>query len=98
MPVADTVRELPSNRMIFDVRRDPAKFANFVRDLESIMESYGLSANERQAFRDVDLNRLGALGLHPYFFLQILRLFDYSGPEGLQIYRKSVVDGDGPTR
>ncbi len=94
MPIADTVRELPSNRMIFDVRRDPAKFRNFAADLERLMEAYGLSEAERQAFRDVDLKRLGALGMHPYFFLQILRLFGLGGPEVLEAYRKAVVGDD----
>ena len=94
MPVADTLRELPSNRMVFDARRDPALYRNFVADLEDIMEAYGLSEDERQAFRDVDLKRLGDLGVHPYFFLQILRLFEHGGAETLRIYRKSVVEGN----
>jgi hypothetical protein len=94
MPIADTLRELPSNRMIFDVRRDPAKFATFAADLERLMEEYGLGEDERQAFRDVDLKRLGELGMHPYFFLQILRLFGLGSPEVMQTYRERLVEGD----
>ena len=54
MGIADTRRELPANRMIFEVRRDPDKFTAFADDLEAVMEHYRLSEAEREAFRHLD--------------------------------------------
>lgn len=103
MPVADTKRELPSNRMIFEVRRDPAKYTGFPDHFETLMEEYRLSAEERQAFRDVDIKRLGELGVHPYFLPQVSRLFhggayNHNNSPSARAYGKSVVEGEGKTR
>tara|TARA_R110002110_G_scaffold366292_1_gene576291 strand:- start:405 stop:716 length:312 start_codon:yes stop_codon:yes gene_type:complete len=103
MPVADVKRELPSNRMIFDARRDPAKYTNFADNYETLMEEYGLSEEERQAFRDIDIKRLGELGVHPYFLPQVSRLFhggayNHNNSPSAQAYGKSVVEGKGKTR
>ena len=38
MGIANTKHKLPANRMIFDVRRNRALYANFAEDLEKIME------------------------------------------------------------
>ena len=100
MPIANTRRELPSNRMIFEVRRDPAKFGNFAARLEELMEEYGLSEDERQAFRDLDLIRLGELGVHPYFLPQVSRLFHGAGynhnkSAAAQAYGRAVVERQG---
>ena len=75
MGIADTKHQLAANRMIFDVRRDPALYTNFADNFETVMENYGLSEDERQAFRDIDIKRLGELGVHPYFLPQVSRLF-----------------------
>lgn len=103
MGIANTKRELPSNRMIFDARRDPALYARFADKFEDIMEEYGLSEDERQAFRDLDIKRLGELGVHPYFLPQVSRLFHGGGYNhnksvAAQVYGRSVVDGEGKTR
>lgn len=103
MPVADTKRELPSNRMIFEVRRDPAKYTDFVDQFETLMDEYRLSEPERQAFRDLDIKRLGELGVHPYFLPQVSRLFhggqyNHNNSPSAQAYGKSVVNGEGKTR
>ena len=103
MPVADVKRELPSNRMIFEARRDPAKYVNFADNCETLMEEYGLSEDERQAFRDIDMKRLGELGVHPYFLPQVSRLFhggahNHNNSPSAQAYGKSVVEGKGKTR
>jgi len=79
MGIRDTDRTLPSNRMVFELRRDAQAFAEFRRDLEGTMERYGLSDEERRAWRDVDLPALGRLGVHPYFLPQITRLFKGGG-------------------
>lgn len=103
MGIADTKRELPSNRMVFDVRRDPAKYTDFAERFEDFMEEYGLSEAERQAFRDLDIKRLGELGVHPYFLPQVSRLFhggayNHNNSPSAKAYGKSVVEGKGRTR
>ncbi len=103
MGVADTNRELGANRMIYEVRRDPALFTDFADNFENIMESYDLTEDERQAFRDLDIRRLGELGVHPYFLPQVSRLFhggayNHNRSPSAQAYGKSVVEGQGKVR
>ena len=75
----DTDRTLPANRLIFEVRRDAAKRERFRTDLEGLMREYGLSDAEMRAFREIDIRRLGELGVHPYFLPQVTRLFKGAG-------------------
>ena len=103
MGIADTRHELAANRMIFDVRRDPSLYIGFADNLETIMENYSLSEDERRAFRDLDIKRLGELGVHPYFLPQVSRLFhggayNHNNSPSAQAYGKSVVHGKGKTR
>jgi hypothetical protein len=77
--ILDTDRTLPANKLIFEVRRDAALRERFAHDLEGLMLDYGLSAAEKKALREVDLKRLAALGVHPYFLPQISRLFQGAG-------------------
>lgn len=79
MGIRDTDRTLPSNRMVFELRRDPEAFATFRRDLEASMAHYGLSDEEKQAWRGMDLATLARLGMHPYFLPQVARLFKGGG-------------------
>ena len=67
--------DLPSNRMIFAIRRDDDVWPHFKERLEELMASYGLGEAEKDAFRRVDVRRLGELGVHPYFLPQVTRLF-----------------------
>ena len=100
MGIANTRHDLPANRMIFEVRRDPAKLADFTEDMEAVMEAYRLSEDERHAFREQDLRRLGELGVHPYFLPQVARLFhggvyNHNRSQAAQAYGRSVVEGEG---
>jgi len=70
-----TDKTLPCNRLIFEVRRDPRLRERFRTNLDGLMQEYGLSNEESRALREVDLERLGELGVHPYFLPQIARLF-----------------------
>ena len=79
MSILDTDKTLPANRLIFEVRRDPAKLARFRADLDGLMNDYGLSAAEKEALRAIDLKKLAALGVHPYFLPQVSRLFKGAG-------------------
>lgn len=67
--------DLPTNRMIFEIRRDNAVWPHFKERLEELMSAYGLGEEEKKAIREVDVRRLGQLGVHPYFLPQVTRLF-----------------------
>ncbi|MBI3707813.1 MAG: hypothetical protein HY246_09065 [Proteobacteria bacterium] len=76
MGIRDFDRTLASNRMIFEVRRDAGKLQRFHADLEATMAAYGLTDVEKAAWRNVDIHRLGELGVHPYFLPQVSRLIE----------------------
>ncbi len=89
--------DLPTNRMIFEIRRDDAVWPHFKERLEELMSAYGLGEEEKDAFRQVDVRRLGRLGVHPYFLPQITRLFhgaagNTTKSAAAQAYRKSFGD------
>jgi hypothetical protein len=79
MGIRDTDRTLPSNRMVFELRRDPEAYAEFKRDLEASMSRYRLTDEEKTAWRAVDLAALARMGMHPYFLPQVSRLFKGGG-------------------
>lgn len=86
--------DLPTNRLVFDVRRDNAVWPRFTERLEDLMTAYGLSEPEKTALRAVDVRRLAELGVHPYFLPQITRLFHGSAGNttksaAAEAYRKS---------
>lgn len=75
MGIRDTDKTLPSNRMVFELRRDAQKYLAFKQDLEATMTAYGLDEAEKRAWRAMDIEALGTMGVHPYFLPQISRLF-----------------------
>ncbi len=79
MGIMQTDRTLPANKLIFEVRRDAALRARFRDDLDGLMRDYGLSAEEQQALREINLQKLSDLGMHPYFLPQVARLFKGAG-------------------
>jgi hypothetical protein len=98
MSILDTDKTLPANKMIFEVRRDAALRERFRADLEGLMRDYGLSEQEKAAFRSVDLKRLGELGVHPYFLPQVSRLFKGAGynhneSDAAQLYAEKMLKG-----
>jgi hypothetical protein len=66
---------LPTNEMMYYVRRDPALRGRWLTDLEGVAREFGLSRAEYEAIRDKDPKRLMDLGVHQYYVPQILRLF-----------------------
>lgn len=89
--------DLPSNRLIFEVRRDPALYTGFAERMEETMERYGLSDREKAAWRDVDVATLGEMGVHPYFLPQVTRLVHGSAENdsksaAAQAFKKSFGD------
>ncbi|MCL4798957.1 MAG: hypothetical protein KJ025_05175 [Burkholderiales bacterium] len=79
MSILNTDKTLPANKLIFEVRRDVRLRERFSTDLEGLMSDYGLSEAEKDALRNADLERLGELGMHPYFLPQVTRLFRGAG-------------------
>ena len=85
---------LPTNEMMFYVRRDPALRARWLTDLPGIAKEFGLSRVEYEAIRDQDPKRLMDLGVHQYYVPQILRLFfgaaqNENASAALQCYRRA---------
>ena len=100
MGIFDTDRTLASNRMIFEIRRDGEKLARFRRDLEGTMAEYALSEAERAAWRALDIRRLAALGVHPYFLPQVARLFrsakyNHNESDAAQLYASKMLNPTG---
>lgn len=89
--------DLPSNRLIFEIRRERALYEGFPQRMEAVMDAYGLSEAERQAWRAVDVKALGDMGVHPYFLPQVTRLVhgarkNSSKSQAAQAYRHSFGD------
>ena len=86
--------DLPSNKLIFDVRRDNSVWPHFKERMEELMAAYGFSDREKEAWRNVDVKTLGELGVHPYFLPQVTRLIhgsaaNHSKSAAAQAFRKS---------
>ena len=95
MGILNTDKTLRSNQMVFELRREPDKYAAFKADLEGTMAAYGLSEAERVAWRDVDIAALARLGVHPYFLPQISRLFkggdyNHNDSEAARLYAEKM--------
>ena len=101
MGVMDTDKTLPTNTLIFEVRRDRKLLERFARDLDGLMNDYGLSEVEKKALREVDLMALSKMGVHPYFLPQVSRLFKGTGynhneSEAAQLYASKMLNGKTP--
>jgi hypothetical protein len=75
MGIRDVNRLLPSNRLLFELRRDKRLLDRFQTDMEGMMTEYRLSEEEKQVWRDRDIKRLSEMGVHPYMVPQFSRLF-----------------------
>lgn len=100
MGIADVDPTLPSNRMVFEVRRDAKLLERFHEDLESMMTEYRLSEEEKQAWRTIDIRKLADLGLHPYFLPQVSRLFlgtayNHNRSAAAQLYADKMLSEEG---
>ena len=98
MGIQNVDRTLPSNRLIFEVRRDMTKFQRFRGDPETVMSEYGLSETEKLAWRAQDIRKLAELGVHPYFLPQVSRLiegsaYNHNDSPAAQLYAKKMLAG-----
>jgi protocatechuate 4,5-dioxygenase alpha chain len=87
-------KTLPTNAMMYHVRKDAALRARWRTDLEALAREFGLSRAEYEAIRDKDPRRLMDLGVHQYYVPQILRLFfgnaqNSNASETLECYRRA---------
>jgi hypothetical protein len=62
------------NRLLFDLKMNESVFQKAQADLNSVMNEYDLSTEEREALRSGDPRRLRQLGAHGMIALYILRL------------------------
>jgi protocatechuate 4,5-dioxygenase alpha chain len=68
-------KTLPTNELMFELRRDGRLRARLVSDLEGVAREFGLSQAEVDAIRAKDPRRLMELGVHQYYVPQLLRVF-----------------------
>jgi len=57
-------KTLPTNAMMYQVRKDAVLRARFQTDLEGLARQFGLSREEYEAIRDKDPKRMMDLGVH----------------------------------
>ena len=96
MGIADVNPKLASNRLVFEIRRSRDLMAAFHEDMEKVLADYGLTEEEKTAWRETNIRALGALGVHPYFLPQISRMFrgaayNHNDSEAAQLYAKTMV-------
>lgn len=89
-------KTLRINRLVFEVRFDPAARERLVADTEAVMAEYDLSEAERAAVRARDFKGLIDLGGHPYLMSQLSRLLYGTGDNrntstAAEMLRRSVV-------
>jgi len=95
MGIQNVDRTLPSNQMVFDLRRDVDQYKAFQDDIEAVMQIYGLTPAEREAWRSMDIAALAKMGVHPYFLPQISRLFkgggyNHNNSEAARLYAEKM--------
>jgi len=97
MGIHDINRLLKSNRLLFEIRRDRALRQRFLNDMETVMDEYGLTEEEKDVWRNRDIKRLAELGVHPYMIPQFSRLFygsayNHNNSEAAEQYRRAIVE------
>jgi hypothetical protein len=53
-------------KLLWDVRREPAVADRFRAEPDALLDDYGLTGEERDAMRSLDLKRLYDAGANPY--------------------------------
>jgi len=67
-------KTLPTNEMVFYLRRDPALQKRWLNEREKVCREFGLSDEEIAALKEPDPRVLMDLGVHQYLVPHILRL------------------------
>ncbi len=58
-------KAFPLNKLLYRVRMDDAVRQQFLRDPDSVIAEYKLSPEQVSAVKELDVNKLSALGAHP---------------------------------
>jgi Aromatic-ring-opening dioxygenase LigAB, LigA subunit len=90
-------KTLPTNEMIYHVRKSAVLRERWTTDLEGVAREFGLSQAELDAIRDKDVRRMRDLGVHQYYIPQILRLFfgssnNSNASAALECYKRAFPD------
>ena len=67
-------KTLPTNDMVFYLRKDPVLQKRWLTEREKVCREFGLGEKEIEALRDPDPRVLMDLGVHQYLVPHILRL------------------------
>ncbi len=97
MGIKNVKPDLASNRLVFDIRRDTGLMDDFHQDMDAVFARYGLTDAEVEAWKELNIQALGDLGVHPYFLPQISRIFkggayNHNNSEAAQLYAKTMVE------
>jgi protocatechuate 4,5-dioxygenase alpha chain len=98
VPAVPFEPDLPSNKLVYAIRANRELYEDFPAKLDAAAAEYGLSDEETACWRNVDVKRLGELGVHPYFLPQITRIMHGSAKNdsksaAAQAYKRSMIDG-----
>lgn len=74
-------------KMIRDVNRDPVVRSAYFADKATVFARYDLTEDERTAVKDLDLNRLYALGVHGLLLRPFSILHQIAEPDYLAAIR-----------
>jgi hypothetical protein len=53
-------------KLLWDIRRNPMLAQRFHDDPDAVVDDYGITGDERDAMRTLDLGRLYEAGVNPY--------------------------------
>jgi len=67
-------KTLPTNEMVYYVRKDATLRARWKTDMESVCREFGLGKEEIDALREMNPKVLLDLGVHQYLIPHLLRL------------------------
>lgn len=86
-----------TQKLLYDVNRDPAVRHRFFHDLDALLGEYDLSAEERDAFRNRDVGLLYVIGVNGQL---LMHTSAYFGMDHIA-YRAAMREGvrkHGPVR
>jgi hypothetical protein len=91
----------PIHRMVFEVRKNAGLRERWKREFDKLAAEYGLNDEEKRAVRECDLPKLHELGVHPFYFNPIIRLFhgedwDEFQPTTVEIMKRSYGEAGDP--
>jgi hypothetical protein len=75
------------NKLIRDINRSPSVREEYFKDQVSLLDRYGLSVDERQALRSVDIGKLYQMGVHGLILRPFTLLHEVSEPDYLKAIR-----------